>query len=561
MTNEPLDAGRRPSPDAVFNQVPTLVEADLFEGDRALRDAVVREGLGEQVEALHRIGRELADADNPERARLANRHAPVWNSFDLQGRRVDRIDFHPAWHALMEGIVARGFHAGPWEADAPAHAHRLRAAGYLMQSRVEQGSLCPTTMTYGAVAALRREDWARREWLPRILSRRYDPRDLPADRKHGALIGMGMTEKQGGSDVRTNTSRATAIDDDTYRLDGHKWFFSAPQCDAHLVLAQAVDHAGRDQGLTCFLLPRHAPDGTRNAVQVQRLKDKVGNRSNASAEVEFVGAWCRRLGEPGRGVPTILEMATCTRLDCVIGTAGMMREAVAQAIHHARHRIVFGKALIDQPAMTCVLADLALEAEAATALALRLAHAFDGNDGDETERLFRRVMTSASKYWVCKRGPPLAAEAMEVLGGNGYVEDGPLARIYREMPVNSIWEGSGNVMCLDVLRAFDRTPRAAGALLASLAAPRGLDDLYDAAFERLAGTASVPVHDEGHARAQVRRLVTLVQASLLLTSGDTVVARAFCATRLARDAGWGATFGEGMAASVARAIVARAAPE
>ena len=562
MTTPTTTIQSRPAPDAVFNQVPVLVDSNLFANDAALSDAVVREGGHDHLEDLHRIGVELAHCDNPERARLANDHPPVWRSFDAQGHRVDRIDFHPAWHELMRGIVARGFHASPWAVDAPRGAHALRAAGYVMQARIEQGSLCPTTMTYGAVAALRHDPWTAREWLPRILSRDYDPRDLPMEQKRGVLIGMGMTEKQGGSDVRTNTTRAVAIDhegdDAAYRLDGHKWFFSAPQCDAHLVLAYASDAAGRDEGLTCFLVPRHAPDGTKNAVRIQRLKDKVGNRSNASSEVEFVGAWGRRLGEPGRGVPTILEMATYTRLDCVIGTAGMMREAVAQAIHHARHRSAFGKPLVAQPVMTGVLADLALESEAATALALRLARAFDAAEDDETEAMFRRVMTSASKYWVCKRGPALAAEAMEVLGGNGYVEEGPLARIYREMPVNSIWEGSGNVMCLDVLRAFGRSRGAGDALFAELALRRGLDASFDAAFERAAAQWSDPLQDERSARERVRCLVTLVQASLLLTSGSTFVAEAFCATRLARDGGWGAVFGELPRHVDARAIVERA---
>ena len=553
MPNETMRS--RPSSDAVFNQVPALVDDDLFASDAALIDAVAREGGGDAHDDLHRIGIELADADQPERARLANVYPPVWHGFDRQGRRVDRIEFHPAWHDLMRGIVARGFHASPWEADASSDAHLRRAAGYLMQARVEQGSLCPTTMTYGAVAALRRDQWAKDEWVPRILSRIYDPRDLPADRKQGVLIGMGMTEKQGGSDVRTNTTRAVALDPEAYRVDGHKWFFSAPQCDAHLVLAYASDTAGRDEGLTCFLVPRHAPDGSRNGVRVQRLKDKVGNRSNASSEVEFVGAWGRRIGEPGRGVPTIIEMATCTRLDCVIGTAGMMRDAVVQAIHHARHRSAFGKPLVEQPMMTGVLADLALESEAATALALRLARAFDADEDDEGESLFRRVMTSASKYWVCKRGPALAAEAMEVLGGNGYVEEGPLARLYREMPVNSIWEGSGNVMCLDVLRALGRSPRAVDSLFIGLAERRGLDAGFDTAFERAATRWSAAASDERSAREGVRRLVVLVQASLLLTSGPSFVAEAFCATRLASEGG--AVFGELPDRLDARAIVDR----
>ena len=562
MRIEPVTAMRRPPPDEVFNQVPPLVDTDLYASDTALCDAVAREGAADGAAALHRIGAELADAGNVELARDANRYPPVWQSFDAQGRRVDRIDFHPAWHALLKGIVARGFHASPWEPRVddgrPSRAHAIRAAGYLMQGRVEHGTLCPTTMTYGAGAALRHDEWAARTWMPRIVSRDYDPRDLPLEAKHGALIGMGMTEKQGGSDVRTNTTRAVRDGDDGHRLTGHKWFFSAPQCDAHLVLAQAVDGAGAAEGLTCFVVPRHEPDGTKNGVRVQRLKDKVGNRSNASSEVEFVDAWGRRLGEVGRGIPTILEMGTYTRLDCVIGTAGMMREAVVQAIHHARHRSVFGTALVAQPLMSSVLADLALESEAATALAVRLARAFDAED-DEAETLFRRAMTSASKYWVCKRGPELAAEAMEVLGGNGYVEEGPLARVYREMPVNSIWEGSGNVMCLDVLRAFGRSKRTAAVMLDGMAPQRGRQRAFDRAFEDFARRCDAPTIDEATARAFARRLVTLVQASLLLESGSTVVAEAFCETRLPRE-GWGATYGEETARFDTKAIVDRAWP-
>ncbi|MGI9026777.1 MAG: acyl-CoA dehydrogenase family protein, partial [Burkholderiaceae bacterium] len=400
-------AAQRPAPDAVFNQTPPVRAVDLFSTDAGLCDALSRGGAGDDPVELQCIGTELGDPCNVELARLANQHTPVWRSFDPQGHRVDSIEFHPARHTLMEGIVARGFHASPWEKPegrSRARGHVIRAAGYLMQARVEQGTLCPTTMTYGAVPAMQKDDWLLREWIPRIVSREYDPRDIPIAEKRGALIGMGMTEKQGGSDVRANTTRAVQGDDGSYRLTGHKWFYSAPQCDAHLVLAYASDQDGHDQGLTCFFVPRFEPDGTKNAVRVQRLKDKVGNRSNASSEVEFHAAWGHSLGEPGRGVPTILEMGTYTRLDCVIGTAGMMREAVVQAIHHARHRASFGAMLVDHPLMQTVLADLAIESEAATALALRLARAFDGAD-DEAETPFRRLMTSASKFWVCKRGP------------------------------------------------------------------------------------------------------------------------------------------------------------
>ena len=558
---------QRPSPETVFNQTPPLGDVDLFTTDAALCDALAREGANQATTELQCIGTELGDARNAELARLANQHAPVWKSFDPQGHRVDRIEFHPAWHALMEGIVARGFHASPWEKHR-ARGHLVRAAGYLMQARVEQGTLCPTTMTYGAIPAMQKDAWLAREWIPRIVSREYDPRDIPIAGKRGALIGMGMTEKQGGSDVRANTTRAERITGESadahadagYRLTGHKWFYSAPQCDAHLVLAYASDQVGRDEGLTCFFVPRFEPDGTKNAVHLQRLKDKVGNRSNASSEVEFDDAWAHRLGEPGRGVPTILEMGTYTRLDCVIGTAGMMRESVVQAIHHARHRASFGARLVDHPLMQSVLADLAIESEAATALAMRLARAFDAAD-DESEILFRRLMTSASKFWVCKRGPELAAEAMEVLGGNGYVEEGPLARIYREMPVNSIWEGSGNIMCLDVLRAFSKSSRTGEVIVEELAQQRGRHAVFDAALERFAARVDARAYDEASARSLVRSLVTLEQAALLLQSGSTVMSDAFCATRLDADARWGGVYGDAVANIDARSIIDRAWPE
>ena len=533
----------RPAPDEVFNQTPPLPDGNLFCSDAALVDALSRERGDAAHDALVAIGADLGRAENADLARLANQFSPVLKTFDARGNRVDRIEFHPAWHELMKGIVARGFHASPWDdagGSGRADRHLARAAGYLMQARVEQGTLCPTTMTYGAIAAMRRDPWLAREWVPKLLTREYDPRDVPFSEKRGGFIGMGMTEKQGGSDVRANTSVAESNADGSYRLTGHKWFFSAPQCDAHLVLANVDDAAGG--GLSCFFVPRFTPAGAKNAVHIQRLKDKVGNRSNASSEVEFHGAWCHLVGEPGRGVATILEMGTYTRLDCVIGSAGMMREAVVQAIHHASHRAAFGKRLVDQPLMRSVLADLAIEAEAATALAMRLARAFDGGD-DETETLFRRVMTSAAKFWVCKRGPELAAETMEVLGGNGYVEEGPLARIYREMPLNSIWEGSGNIMCLDVLRAFAKSSRSADIVLAEFEAQRGSDRAYDAALDAFAARLARRAFDESSARVVARELVVLEQAALLLQSGASGMAEAYCATRLGGHAGAGSVFG------------------
>jgi putative acyl-CoA dehydrogenase len=540
----------------VFNQTPPLAEYNLFTTDRALKEAVQREGAGAAVDDLAGAGAALGTAANFEHARLANRHTPILHNFNAQGERIDSIEFHPSWHVLMQGIASRGLHTGPWtEAcgrSAPG-AHAARAAGYLMQAQVECGTLCPTTMTYGAVAAMRRDAWLESEWLPRLLTREYDARDIPIGHKRGGLIGMGMTEKQGGSDVRANTTRAVRSADGSYRITGHKWFFSAPQCDGHLVLAQA------NGGLSCFFMPRRLPDGARNGIYIQRLKDKLGNRSNASSEVEFVDAWAHPLGEEGRGVPTILEMGTYTRLDCVIGTAGMVRQAVVQAVHHARHRKVFGALLIDQPLMRSVLADLAIESEAATALAMRLARAFD-SDAD-SELALRRALTSAAKFWVCKRGCELVAEAMEVLGGNGYTEEMPLARMAREMPVNSIWEGSGNIMCLDVLRAFGKSAAVRDVVLNELSASRGRHRLFDAAFERFAAAVDAAAVTEAHARRFTQMFVTLMQGSVLLgaaiDSGASAVADAFCATRLCAEAGWGAVFGASGAALDVGAILGR----
>ncbi|HEY1313131.1 MAG TPA: acyl-CoA dehydrogenase family protein, partial [Steroidobacteraceae bacterium] len=362
--------------ETVFNQTPDLSDFNLFSSDVVLQESVRREGAAAAVPELVRAGAALGTAQTFEDARLANRHTPVLHTVNVRGERIDSIEFHPSWHALMRGIVARGYHTGPWVLSAGRAvpgAHVARAAGYLLQAQVESGTLCPTTMTYGAVAALRRDAWLNQHWVPRLLTREYDPRDIPIEVKQGGLIGMGMTEKQGGSDVRSNITRASRCDDGSYRITGHKWFFSAPQCDAHLVLAQA------QRGLSCFFVPRRLPDGSRNGIFLQRLKDKLGNRSNASSEVEFVDAWGHRVGEEGRGIPTILEMATYTRLDCVTGSAGMMRQAVVQAVHHARHRKVFGAPLINQPLMQSVLADLAIESEAATVLAMRLARAFDSD--------------------------------------------------------------------------------------------------------------------------------------------------------------------------------------
>jgi len=539
----------------IFNQTPPLTDYNLFASDVALQEAVQREGAGRAASELHEAGAELGTCTLYEHARLANRFTPVLHNFNAQGERIDSIEFHPSWHALMQGITSRGYHSSPWTPGDTARsgAHAARAAGYLMQAQIESGTLCPTTMTYGAIAALRRDPTLAREWVPRLLTREYDARDIRFQDKRGGLIGMGMTEKQGGSDVRANTTRAHRSTDGSYRLTGHKWFFSAPQCDAHLVLAQS------GAGLSCFFMPRRLPDGTLNGIYIQRLKDKLGNRSNASSEVEFIDAWATLLGEEGRGIPTILEMGTFTRLDCCTGSAGMMRQAVVQAFHHAHHRKAFGSLLIEQPLMRSVLADLALESEAATALSLRLARAFDSEQPEEIA--LRRALTSAAKFWVCKRGCELAAEAMEVLGGNGYTEELPLARMAREMPVNSIWEGSGNIMCLDVLRAFGRSNATRDVVLHELSGARGNHPHYDAALERFGAGLGAGGLNEAHARRFTQSFVTLMQAQLLIAGATGASSRAaaegFCATRLA-ESGWGAVFGASDAQVDTDAILTRA---
>ena len=545
----------------IFNQTPPLTDYNLFTSDLALQDSVRREGAHWAFGELNAAGAELGTCTVFEHGRLANRFTPILQNFNARGERIDSIEFHPSWHALMRGIAARGYHSSPWapggltQGADRSGAHAARAAGYLMQAQIESGTLCPTTMTYGAIAAMRHDAVLAREWIPRLLTRDYDARDIPFEQKRSGLIGMGMTEKQGGSDVRANTTRAVRSADGSYRITGHKWFFSAPQCDAHLVLAQA------NGGLSCFFMPRRLPDGSLNGIYIQRLKDKLGNRSNASSEVEFVDAWASLLGEEGRGVPTILEMGTFTRLDCCTGSAGMMRQAVVQALHHAHHRKAFGSSLIDQPLMRNVLADMAVESEAATLLSLRLARAFDSEQPREVA--LRRALTSAAKFWVCKRGCELAAEAMEVLGGNGYTEELPLARIAREMPVNSIWEGSGNIMCLDVLRAFAKSALTREAVLDELSHARGAHPAYDGVFARFAADLGAGTADETRARRFAQTFVTLMQASLLIggaTGADSqAVADAFCATRLG-DAGWGAVFGAGDAPIDSAAVLARAWP-
>jgi putative acyl-CoA dehydrogenase len=511
------------------NQPPPFEGHNLFATDAALQEAVQREGAGWACERLTAWGERLGRADTFALAARANRFAPELHTHDRFGNRIDEVAFDPAWHELMTLAMREGEHCTPW-LDPRAGAQVARSAGYLLHAEVENGTQCPLTMTFAAVPVLRRHAAAfaglADTWLPRSLGREYDPRSLPVAAKTSALLGMGMTERQGGSDVRANVTRAERSADGTYRLTGHKWFFSAPMCDAHLVLAQAPG------GLSCFFLPRLLPDGTRNAVRIQRLKDKLGNRSNASAEVEFDGAAAWLLGEEGRGVPVIIEMVQQTRLDCAIGSAGLIRGATAQALHHATYRRAFGRPLVEQPLMQSVLADLLLESEAAIALVLRLARAYEAG-APEQEIAFARLATPAVKYWLCKRAPPVVVEALEVLGGNGYVEESMLPRMYREAPLNSIWEGAGNVMCLDVLRAARRDPAAVGVLLSELAAARGANAGLDRHTADLAAALRDPDLAEQDARRVSGAVATALAATLLVRHAPPPIGAAYCASRLA----------------------------
>jgi putative acyl-CoA dehydrogenase len=549
----------------VFNQAAPFAGVNLYACDPALQEALAREGGAWAAGELRALGERLGAADILDLARLANANPPRLVNYDRCGRRIDEVEFHPAWHRLMEMMIEAGMHAAPWVRPG-AGAQVARAAAYLLFGQVENGAQCPVTMTYASVPALRQAGPLAARWLPKVLARQYDPRSLPIEHKHGALIGMGMTEKQGGSDVRANTTRAVpmpaaqararfgAAGEDAWELVGHKWFFSAPQCDAHLVLAQTID--GADSGLSCFLVPRYLPDGSRNPIRVERLKDKLGNRSNASSEVEFCGAAGWLVGARGRGIPTILEMGSHTRLDCVLGSAGIMRAALCHALHHARARSAFGRPLAAQPLMQNVLADLALESEAACAFALRLARCFDAR-ADPHQALLGRILTPAGKYWICKRGPGFGAEAMEVVGGNGYVEDGPLARLYREFPVNSIWEGSGNVMCLDVLRALGKAPEQARAALAAELEPALARDARFADYAgRLLDELPGAVGDEQGARALAGRIVLAVQAALLLRHAPQFVADAFVTSRIAQ--GGGGAYGQLARPADCAAILERA---
>jgi putative acyl-CoA dehydrogenase len=532
---------------AVSNQPPPLESYNLLRSDSVLREAVKREGAGWAEDELSALGETLGKPETIALGFAANRNPPLLKNFDRFGHRVDEIEFHPAWHELLTIALAAGLHSSPW-AKPQAGAHVARAAGTYMLTQIESGVYCPIAMTYGSVPTLRQAQTLAQQWLPVIFKPHYDPRFIPIGEKTGALVGMGMTENQGGSDLRTNTTRAEPAGDGTFRLHGHKWFMSAPMCDGFLVLAQSP------RGLSCFLMPRWTPDGERNAVHINRLKDKLGNKSNASSEVEFHGAFAQLVGEEGRGIPTIIEMSNYTRLDCCIGSSGLMRQAVAQAVHHARYRSAFQKKLIDQPLMTNVLADLALEAEAAAVLTFRLARAYD--EAGDAAQVYRRVLTPAAKFWICKRAPFLALEAMEVLGGSGYIEECILPRVYREMPVNSIWEGSGNVMCLDVLRAMARAANIGDVLRGEFDGDKRVKNFAEPLMQRLAAPER---NDEAQARALSRDLVLALQAALLIKHAPAAVADAFCTSRL-NGAGGGTAFGLLPRGVDARAIVERAAP-
>ncbi|KZK30562.1 DNA alkylation response protein [Delftia sp. GW456-R20] len=538
-TGQTLQTGHTWNTHDVLNQVDELTDFNLLEADPALAEALQRNGAARHIPSLSRYAQQLGERATWELAEQANRHTPELHRFDARGRIIDAVEFHPSWHTLLGLYRQQGLISLPFE-DSSAGRWSAWAAGFYLHGQVEQGTLCPATMTTAAIPLLQKEPALWQQLQGKLFSHEYDPRDLPVADKASMWLGMGMTEKQGGSDVRANTTVAMPVHaggrGGEYLLRGHKWFFSAPMCDAHLVVARM----GEGGGQACFYVPRWRPDGSRNAVRVQRLKDKVGNRSNSSSEVEFEDAWGILMGEEGRGIPTIIEMATYTRLNCVLGSAAILRSATVQALAYARRRSVFGKLLAEQPLMRTVLADLALESEAALQIAMRLAQAYErgGDEGDPLERAWKRIMTPAAKFWVCKRGVELTGEAMEVLGGNGYVDTGVMARLFREAPVNSIWEGSGNVMCLDVLRAISREPEGAQLLLQDLidtaAGEPALLQQAQSLARRLSGP---PDQLEAQARRLVQDLVLLAQACLLRRHAPPAMADGFIATRLGAQQG------------------------
>ena len=510
----------------VFNQTPPFGEVNLVATNQPLLDVLKAGGVDPEAEGLIAFGAAWGSAERLDIGRLANENPPRLRTHDARGYRIDAVEFHPAYHVLMRASMEDGLHASTWDEPRSGQAHLARAARLYTAAGVESGHVCPITMTHASVAALAAAPNRLAEWLPKIRSREYDSRFLPFWEKTAVTLGMGMTEKQGGTDVRANTTRATPRVGDEYALNGHKWFMSAPMCDAFLVLAQAPG------GLTCFLVPRFRPEGTLNALRLQRLKDKLGNRSNASSEVEFEDAFAWRIGEEGRGVRTIIEMVQLTRLDCAVASAGLIRMGLALAVHHARHRSAFQKKLIDQPAMRMVLADFALESEAMTALSLQAARSFDLQQTDAQEAAYARLVTPAAKFGICKAAPRLLYEAMECLGGNGYVEDGAMARLYREAPVNAIWEGSGNVIALDILRAETREPEVATSVLERLMEDvRDLPGASDAARDIVLALHSPDA--EARARFIAERLFVLAAAAALLRSAPAGIAEAYALTRLA----------------------------
>ncbi|MBV9488836.1 MAG: isovaleryl-CoA dehydrogenase [Verrucomicrobia bacterium] len=522
-------------PEVVFNQPPPLENYNLFESDCALQEAVQREGGGWIEAEARRLGEWSGKPETIQLGVLANRFIPELRTHDRFGHRIDEVAYHPAYHELLgRGIEART-HSLPWTESRPG-THVARAALVMLRHQVDEGTSCPLTMTFAAIPTIRLQPDLATEWEPRAVSSTYDPRSAPAPEKQGVLLGMGMTERQGGSDVRANTTLAEPVNGggpgNEYVITGHKWFCSAPMCDAFLILAQAP------AGLSCFLLPRWQPDGTRNAFHLFRLKDKLGNRSNASSEVEFRRASARLVGEEGRGVATIMEMVRHTRLDCALGSAASMRKAVAEATHHAAHRSAFGRRLMDQPLMRNVLADLCLESEAATALVFRLARAFDRASEDGAEQKFARVATAITKYWITKRGPAVVAEALECLGGNGYVEEFPLARLYRDAPLNSLWEGAGNVQCLDVLRAMKKDPAAIEALQQEIASAKGVNSVFDRFTGSLISAREMEMAGtEFGIRGLVEKLALALEAAALIRAGNQAVADLFCAARLTERPG------------------------
>jgi putative acyl-CoA dehydrogenase len=539
----------------VTNQAPPLEGYNAYQSDAALKDAVEREGGAWGVDRLNMLGELVGSAEFHELARAANRHPPELRTHDRYGRRIDEVEFHPAYHRLMELGISLELPSIAWTMERGG-SHVVHAALAYLFHQVEQGVGCPLAMTYAAIPSLRRQPEVAGEWEPRLLSSEYDPRCIPAAEKRGATIGMAMTEKQGGSDVRSNATRATPLVGSgpgaEYTLTGHKWFCSAPMSDAFLTLAHT------DQGLSCFLVPRWRPDGTRNPFHIQRLKDKLGDRSNASSEIEYQGTWARMVGEEGRGVRAIMDMVHHTRLECSIAPAALMRQGLSQAVHHATHRSAFGRNLIEHELMQQVLGDLALESEAATALALRVARAFDDASGDEGAAAFARLAVAVSKYWLNKRVTGHVVEAMECLGGAGYVEESILPRLYRQAPLNGIWEGSGNVICLDVLRTLNREPEVAERFFQELSLARGGDARLDRAITGLERVITNPDSLERVARRVVELMALALQGALLVQYAPESVADAFCASRL--DGDWGLAYGTLPPGAALDALVERARP-